>query len=98
MRRKLQYLVKWRGYPDPIWEPENFLTEVQAVDVFHTRYPAKPRPLELASTKSASQELSHEGSELLSGVDPRWVMAGDSDCEYEVSWGSTLGGRVWRRG
>jgi hypothetical protein len=62
--------VKWRGYPDPTWEPEDFLTEVQAVDAFHTRYPMKPKPLELTSTVSASQELNNERGSYSHDMDP----------------------------
>jgi len=44
IRGRLQYLVKWRGYAEPTGEPEEYLAEVQAVDVFHARYPGKPAP------------------------------------------------------
>ena len=44
VRRRLQYLVKWKIYPEPTWEPEDNLTEVQAVERFHERYPDRPRP------------------------------------------------------
>jgi hypothetical protein len=44
VRNRLQYLVRWRGYPDPTWEPEDNLAEVEAVDRFHEQHPEKPRP------------------------------------------------------
>jgi len=36
---QLQYLVKWKGYSEPTWEPEDNLAEVQAIDRFqkHSR-------------------------------------------------------------
>ena len=43
-RRRLQYLVKWTGYDDPTWEPQEYLEDVHAVDVFHAQYPDKPHP------------------------------------------------------
>jgi glycosylphosphatidylinositol phospholipase D len=48
MRGRLQYLVKWRGFVDPTWEPEENLTEVEAVDTYHKRYPARPAPIRAA--------------------------------------------------
>jgi hypothetical protein len=43
--RKLQYLIKWTGYDEPNWEDARHVNGLQAVDVFHGRYPDKPGPL-----------------------------------------------------
>ena len=46
-RRKLQYLVKWKGYPneDNTWEPATALANASdAVTLFHRQYPSAPRP------------------------------------------------------
>jgi hypothetical protein len=46
-RRRLEYLVKWKGYPisDNSWEPAtNVANSPQLLDEFHSDYPAKPRP------------------------------------------------------
>jgi transposase InsO family protein len=48
LRGRLQYLVKWRGFADPTWEPEANLTEVEAVDMYHERYPERPAPIRAA--------------------------------------------------
>jgi hypothetical protein len=40
--RKLEYLVKWTGYDQPLWEPAENVNELEAVDRFHERYPGKP--------------------------------------------------------
>jgi hypothetical protein len=43
--RKLQYLIKWTGYDQPDWEDARMVNGLQAIDVFHHRYPDKPGPL-----------------------------------------------------
>jgi len=43
--RRLEYKVKWVGYPVPEWEPADNLTHCQAlINEFHSQYPTKPRP------------------------------------------------------
>ena len=45
--RKLQYLVKWKGYPheDNTWEPEgNLKNAKRAIADFHKKHPSAPRP------------------------------------------------------
>jgi len=86
IRRKLQYLVKWRGYPEPTWEPEVFLAEVQAVDIFHDKYPEKPAPQGLAGAVAALQELSNGTGSYCHGVDPQ--------ARYERSLELRVGGSV----
>jgi len=48
IRGQLHYLVKWRGFAAPTWEPEENLVDVQAVDDYHERYPQGPAPAQLA--------------------------------------------------
>jgi hypothetical protein len=44
-RNEIQYLVKWTGYHDPTWEPLQNVTHCyELLQVFHNRYPRKPRP------------------------------------------------------
>jgi len=47
-RGRLQYLVKWRGFTDPTWEPEGNLVEVEAVDIYHGCHPERPAPVRAA--------------------------------------------------
>jgi len=47
IRGRLQYLVKWRGFAAPTWEPEGSLAEVQAVDDYHERDPQRPAPAQV---------------------------------------------------
>ena len=42
---KLQYLVKWTGYDRPDWQDANIVNGLQAIDIFHKRYPDSPGPL-----------------------------------------------------
>jgi len=35
IRGRLQYLVKWRGFANPRWEPEENLTKAEAVDTYY---------------------------------------------------------------
>ena len=43
---KLYYLVKWSQYSkiESNWQPGRDLTNTQKADMFHKRYPDKPRP------------------------------------------------------
>ena len=43
--RKLQYLIKWTGYDIPDWRDGKDVNGLQAIDIFHRRYPYKPGPL-----------------------------------------------------
>ena len=46
-RRGIQYLVKWKGYPDSdnSWEPASHMKNaVNLVTAFHKRYPHFPQP------------------------------------------------------
>jgi hypothetical protein len=45
-RNQLQYLVRWMGYDQMTGEPAKDIDGLQAIDVFHLKYPQKPRPLE----------------------------------------------------
>jgi hypothetical protein len=43
--RQLIYKIKWRGDPEPTWEPAEDVNELAAIDIFHDAYPGKPGPL-----------------------------------------------------
>jgi hypothetical protein len=45
-RSQLQYLIRWTGYDQMTWEPAREIDGLQAIDVFHEKYPQKPGPLE----------------------------------------------------
>ena len=42
IRRKIQYLVKWRGYHEPTWEPAENVQDLMALDEFHKKNPTAP--------------------------------------------------------
>lgn len=43
--KEVEYLVKWKGYEQPSWQPaEDLEHSVESVEEFHLRYPWKPRP------------------------------------------------------
>ena len=47
-KKKLFYLVHWKGYAQPTWEPsENLQNSQEALEDFHSRYPSKPGTLDL---------------------------------------------------
>lgn len=42
-----KYLVKWLGYPNAVWEPEeNIISATTLVNQFHHTYPNKPYPID----------------------------------------------------
>ncbi|XP_073520088.1 uncharacterized protein [Phyllobates terribilis] len=45
-RGRLQYLVKWQGYPseENSWEPRENIHPARLIELFHSRYPNKPAP------------------------------------------------------
>ncbi len=47
-RRRLQFLMKWRGWDNPdscTWEPEEHVADTEALDKFEARNPALLRSL-----------------------------------------------------
>jgi hypothetical protein len=60
-RRKLEYLVKWKGYPseENTWQTEEDVKNAkEAVESFHKRYPGHPRRLQ---TMPIFQPIGSEG-------------------------------------
>jgi transposase InsO family protein len=41
-RRKKQYLVKWVGYPEPTWEPKDYVADTEALDRWEEEKAARP--------------------------------------------------------
>ncbi|THG99815.1 hypothetical protein EW145_g7191 [Phellinidium pouzarii] len=48
-RGKLQYLVKWTGYMDPTWQPEQDVTKnaAEVVEIFYRLHPGAPHQLQI---------------------------------------------------
>ena len=70
-RGKLQYLVKWKGYPvsDNTWEPQGHLKNAQKhIDDFHKRIPSAQRPIRtlgidlFTMRNSLTAPLTHENA------------------------------------
>ena len=68
---KLQYLVKWKGYPvsDNTWEPQGHPKNVKKhIDDFHKRIPSAPRPIRtlgidlFTMQNSLTTPLTHENA------------------------------------
>jgi len=45
-RNRLEYLIKWKGYPDSdhSWKPPSYVSSRGLVKEFHRRHPTKPAP------------------------------------------------------
>jgi len=44
-RQPLLYRVRWTGYHEDTWEPAENINGLEAIDLFHQRYPNKSGPL-----------------------------------------------------
>ena len=46
IQNRLEYLIKWKGYPDSdnSWEPSSHIAARGLVKEFHRRHPTKPAP------------------------------------------------------
>jgi hypothetical protein len=63
-RRKLQYLVLWKGYPpeDATWEPEKNVEHApDAIVDFHHEHPGAPRRIHVATLFYPCVDLCHSG-------------------------------------
>ena len=49
----MQYYVKWREFADPTWEPEENLTEMEAIDNYPEKYPEETAPTRAATIRAA---------------------------------------------
>ena len=57
---RLQYLVKWKGYDAPTWQPPADLENAQeAVREFHRLWPDRPRPPSLAGARGRGGGYCH---------------------------------------
>ena len=65
MRKRLFYLVKWKGYPvsENSWEPAPNLSNAKdLVDQFHAKYPEKPSaPAPPSPAPTASRKAKRKG-------------------------------------
>jgi hypothetical protein len=85
MRKRLFYLVKWKGYPvcDNSWEPASHLSNAKdLVDSFHVKYPDKPS----ASLPSTSSGIKKKGRSRrkVNFVGSSMVFYSDSSASLEV--------------
>jgi hypothetical protein len=67
MRKRLFYLVKWKGYPvsDNSWEPLDHLPNAKdLVDSFHAKYPNKPSASSTPSTPSSPNNVNRRSKRL----------------------------------
>ena len=80
--RKLQYLIKWTGHDIPNWRDAKDVNGLQAIDIFHQRYPHKPRPLPDDEDEEHNWEKSQRSLILRRGILVRPM-------------GARGGGRLW---
>ena len=64
---KLQYLVKWTGYDRPDWQDANIVNGLQAIDIFHRRYPESLGPLPEDEDQGLTEFDHEEGDSVTAG-------------------------------
>ena len=70
---RLQYLVKWKGYDAPTWQPPSDLDNTQeSVREFHQLWPDRPRPHGLAGAHCKGGGYCH-GNDLQTTMDAQSV-------------------------
>ena len=42
--RNIKYLVRWKGWDHPTWEPYSLVEDTEALERFHRQHPAEPMP------------------------------------------------------
>lgn len=40
----IKYLVRWKGWDHPTWEPYSLVEDTEALELFHRQHPSKPMP------------------------------------------------------
>jgi len=70
--RKIQYLIKWKGYPesDNTWEPKENLQAPRLVKEYHEAHPAEDKKVK-QKARTASTSLPHSSPVWLLDSDPQ---------------------------
>jgi len=90
VRRKLRYLIKWKGYgrDEDSWEPESDVNAPELVEKFHREHPEAPReipevPVRAKRKKRRVRVLSAPGATDLIGGNIGSNTSDTSDSELE---------------
>src|SRR5216683_1178410 len=91
-RRKLQYLIKWKGYPnsDNTWEPLDNICAPQLIKKYHATHPLEDKKTTVqARTISPISQSTRSFDVPLRNTHPHWPLTTDTSPTHQFLFGTS---------